>query len=65
VLQRRADGTAAVAQPKTPTANKSAAAFVSIGTPKRWWSAGKLAVTIEPIRKCTVTAVETRMKSVI
>jgi|SRR6476469_3830076 hypothetical protein len=52
-------GSAATAQPATPTASASAPALVVAATPKRRCSAGRLATATAPIRKCTVTAVET------
>ena len=53
-------GASARAQPQMPIASSVAPAFVTAGTPKRWYSSGRFATTIDPTRKWAVTAVEIR-----
>ena len=48
----------ASAQPATPIASASEPALVTRTRPKRAYSLGRLAITIAPNRKWTVTAVE-------
>jgi hypothetical protein len=50
----------ALAQPKMPSVMSTAPAFVTRAIPKRRWIAGRLAAASAPIRKCAVTAIETR-----
>ena len=50
--------------PKTPTAMSTAPALVTRAMPKHRCSAGRLAAASAPIRKWTVTAVETRASGV-
>ena len=53
-------GVAAMAHPTTPAASASEPAGVTRETPKRRYSAGRLAITIAPTTKCAVTALDMR-----
>src|SRR5215468_5045490 len=59
VATKSCHGSCASAQPVTPIASVSEPALVTRAKPKRRYSLGRLAMTIAPNRKWTVTAVET------
>jgi len=58
VAIKSCQGCCARAQPATPIASAREPALVTRARPKRAYSLGRLAITIAPNRKWTVTAVE-------
>ena len=61
VARKSCQGSRAAAQPTTPTERIAAPPIVVAGRPNALCSRGRFATMIAPVRKCSVTAVETRV----